>query len=114
MRLAIAYENGEVCQHFGQTPSYLLVDIENGKVVNETIHDNGGASHAELVNVLTSLNVNAIICGGIGSMAFTLLTLAEIKVYASCLGSAEQAKNDFLAGKLSIAKTATHECSCHH
>ena len=114
MKLAIAYENGEVFQHFGETPSYLVVDIEGGKVVSETIHDNGEASHIALIDVLVGLGANAVVVGGLGGGAFVRLEAAGIKVYAPYVGSAKQAVEDYLAGNLVEAKAPTHQCSCHH
>ena len=114
MRLAIAYENGEVFQHFGETPSYLLVDIEEGNVKGKTIHDNGGISHIGLIDVLSGLGVDALIVGGLGGGAFVRLQNAGIKVYAPYVGSAERALDDYLKGNLVEAFAPTHECSCHH
>lgn len=114
MKLAIAYENGEVFQHFGETPSYLVVDIENGEVVNEKIHDNGEASHIALIDVLVDLGADAVVVGGLGGGAFVRLEAAGIKIYAPYVGSAKQAIEDYLEGKLVEAKAPTHQCSCHH
>ncbi len=114
MKLAIAYENGEVFQHFGETPSYLVVDIENGEVVNETIHDNGEASHIALIDVLSGLGADAVVVGGLGGGAFVRLEAAGIKVYAPYVGSAKQAIEDYLNGRLVEANAPTHQCSCHH
>ena len=114
MRLAIAYENGEVFQHFGETPSYLLIDIEGNSPVKKEIHDNGGASHIALIDVLSSLGVNALIVGGLGGGAFVRLQEAGIKVYAPYVGSADQALEDYLGGKLIEALAPTHQCSCQH
>ncbi len=114
MKLAIAYENGEVFQHFGETPSYLLVEIENGKIVSQTIHENGGASHIALIDVLVGLGAGAVIVGGLGGGAFVRLEAAGIKVYAPYVGSAKQAIEDYLEGKLVEASGPTHQCSCHH
>ena len=114
MRLAIAYENGEVFQHFGETPSYLIVEIENGKVISKNVHDNGEASRIALIDVLVSLGANAVVVGGLGGGAFVRLEAAGIKVYAPYVGSAEQAIQDYLEGKLIEARAPTHQCSCHH
>ena len=114
MRLAIAYENGEVFQHFGETPSYLIVDIENGKVISKSVHDNGEASHIALIDVLVSLGADAVVVGGLGGGAFVRLEAAGIKVYAPYAGNAEQAIQDYLEGKLVEAHAPTHQCSCHH
>lgn len=113
MKLAIAYQNGEVYQHFGDTPSFLLLEIEDGKVLSKLVHDNGGRSHVALIGVLQSLGAEALIVGGIGSGAFGFLHQTGIKVYAGVVGSAEQAIADYLGGKLAESETATHQCSRH-
>ncbi len=114
MKIAVAYQDGEVFQHFGETPYFKVVEIENGKVVKEEIHDNGENSHIALIGVLESLGVQALIVGGIGGGAFGFLEHDGIKIYSPVSGSADKAIEDFINGKLVEAKEPTHQCSCHH
>lgn len=42
MKVAAAYENGEVFQHFGHTKQFKVYEIEDGKVVSSEIVETNG------------------------------------------------------------------------
>ena len=69
MRVAVTYENGEIFQHFGHTEQFKVYDVEEGKVIESRIIDTNGQGHGALADVLHALNVDIIICGGIGGGA---------------------------------------------
>ena len=115
MRIAITYdyETKEVFQHFGQTQHFMIVDILFDGKTTSMIVDNGGASHAELVNYLAHLEVNVIICGGLGTRAIQLLEGAGIKVIPGVNGPAEEAVEKYLKGELEGDLSVLHDCDCH-
>ena len=115
MRLAIAYEpaTGNVCQHFGETPAFWVADIEDGKIVNEMIYPNGGATHMAVACNVVALQADALIVGDIGSGAFNYIFAAGIKIYGPCRGSAMVAKTDFMENRALPCFGPTHQCSCH-
>lgn len=115
MRIAITYDydTKEVFQHFGQTQNFLLVDVLDNKQESTMIIDNGGASHSELVNYLAHLEVNVLICGGLGNRAIDLLNNAGIKVIPGIRGSALEAKEKYLKGELVGDMSVLHDCDCH-
>ena len=43
MRVAVAYENGEIFQHFGRTQAFKLYDIDDGRVVAMQVVDTQGS-----------------------------------------------------------------------
>ena len=100
MRIAVTYENGMIFQHFGHTKQFKLYDVQDGKVVASEVVDTQGSGHGALAGVLTALNADVLICGGIGAGAQTALAAASIKLYGGVSGSADVAVNNFLAGKL--------------
>lgn len=114
MKIAIAYENGMVFQHFGETPAFLLAEVEGETILSQQIHENGGVSHVGLVSLLKELGVNALLCGGIGGGAYSFLKEAGIEVYASLSGSCQDVLDSFLKGELIPSDGPTHQCSCHH
>lgn len=69
MRIAVTYKNGEVFQHFGHTEQFKIYDVESGKIVASEIVDTNGSGHGALAGVLRALNINILICGGIGGGA---------------------------------------------
>ncbi|MBQ7416167.1 MAG: DUF134 domain-containing protein, partial [Oscillospiraceae bacterium] len=65
MRIAVTYENEEIFQHFGHTEQFKIYDVENGTIVASQIVDTNGSGHGALAGVLTALNADVLICGGI-------------------------------------------------
>jgi len=102
MRIAVTYENGEIFQHFGHTSQFKLYDVEEGKVVSSQVVDTNGSGHGALAGVLTALRADTVICGGIGGGAQSALAAAGIRLYGGVSGSADQAVEALLAGKLSF------------
>lgn len=100
MRIAVPYERGQVFQHFGHTGQMKIYDIADGKIVQEQIADTTGTGHGALVGVLSGQKVDILICGGIGGGAQEALAQAGIKLYGGVTGSADEAVNALLAGKL--------------
>lgn len=100
MRIAVTYENGEIFQHFGHTEHFKIYDVQDGKIIASEITDTNGSGHGALAGVLSSLNVDVLICGGIGGGAQAALQAAGIRLYGGVSGSADKAVEEFVAGKL--------------
>lgn len=121
MRIAVTYENGNVFGHFGHTEQFKIYDAEDGKVVAQQVIDTNGSGHGALAGLLASLNVDVLICGGIGGGAKTALAEAGIKLFGGVMGSADSAVSDFLSGSLAYNPGVhcdhhdhEHEHSCGH
>lgn len=56
--------------------------------------------HGQLIEFLKNQQVDAVICGQIGGGAQGKLAQAGISLYGGVKGNADQAVEDFLAGKL--------------
>lgn len=100
MKIAVTYENGNIFQHFGHTEQFKIYETENNAVVNSFILDTNGSGHGALAGFLKANGVNVLICGGIGGGAQTALANAGIRLFGGAQGSADDAVNAFLAGKL--------------
>lgn len=110
MRIAVTYENGQVFQHFGHTEFFKIYDIVDGKAVFTAVVSTNGNGHGALASVLTKLEADTLICGGIGGGAKTALAEAKVKLYGGVTGDADKAVEDFLAGKLQF----NPEINCNH
>lgn len=111
MKLAVTYENGEVFQHFGRTPSFKIYEIREGQIIQTQVIDNNGTGHGALAGILAEAQVDALICGGMGMGAQYALSDAGITVFAGVSGNADEAVKSFLAGSLSYTQNAN--CSHH-
>lgn len=117
MRYAIACENNQIFQHFGHTPSFLIVDIEEGKVVSKTIVDTTAQGHSALVNVIAEHKVQCLVCGGIGTCARDALNEKGISLISGAQGHVDIAINKLTKGTLvddPRGKCTHHDEEHHH
>ena len=103
MRIAVAYDNGEIFQHFGRTEQFKIYDIEDNKVVYSEIVGSEGAGHSALADALAGNMVDVLICGGIGGGAQNALTEAGIEICSGAEGNADAAVEAYLKGELENA-----------
>ena len=111
MRVAVTYENGEIFQHFGHTEQFKIYDVEDGKITKEQVVDTNGSGHGALAGFLLDLQVDTLICGGIGMGAQNALADAGIRLYGGVAGSADEAVKALAEGTL--AYNPDVQCSHH-
>jgi len=111
MKISVTYENGKVFQHFGHTEQFKVYDVENGEIINEQIVNTNGNGHGALAGFLQNMDVDALICGGIGAGAQNALAEAGIRLYGGVSGDADEAVRALLSGKLDYNPDIT--CSHH-
>ena len=116
MRIAVTYENGMIFQHFGHTAQFKVYDVQDGKIVSAQVVDTNGSGHGALAGVLTALNADALICGGIGGGAQMALAAAGIQLYGGVSGSADAAAQALAEGKLAFNPNVkcNHHGEHHH
>lgn len=100
MRIAVTYENGEVFQHFGHTERFQVYDVENGKIILKTLVNADGSGHGALAELLKRIQVDTLICGGIGGGARRALDEAGIRLYPGVSGDADRTVEALLSGTL--------------
>lgn len=100
MRIAAAYENGQIFGHFGHTEKFKFYDAENGRITAESIVSTDGSGHGALAGFLKANGVDALICGGIGGGARAALEEAGIALYGGVSGDADLAVKNLLEGTL--------------
>ena len=118
MIIAATYdmESGNVFQHFGKTQNFKLYTVEDGKIVNSRIIDNGGFGHHDLATYLKNLGIQILILGNRGQGAIDALNNAGIQQLAGITGSPDEAVKLFLEGKLRDNPDAkcNHHGEHHH
>ena len=117
MRIAATYDNGMIFQHFGHTEQFKLYDVENNIVIRQTVLSTNGSGHGALAGLLQQLNVDVLICGGIGPGAQNALAARGIRLFAGVQGNADAAVAALLAGSLDAVSTPTcdhHDHDHHH
>ena len=119
MKIAVAYDNGNIFQHFGRTEFFKVYQVEDGKVISSEVIGSNGTGHGALAGLLAGQSVDVLICGGIGGGAQEALAQAGVELCAGASGSADQAVERYLKGEL-ISSGANcdhhgegHECGHH-
>lgn len=112
MRVGIPVRNGHIFGHFGQAETFLLVDIENGEVVNQLEVDashTGG--HAANVAFLKEQEVTHVIALNIGEGALGRFAGLSIPVTAGVKGDPVEAAIQLAKGTLVAGENKPHH---HH
>ena len=111
MKIAVAYDNGTIFQHFGKTEFFKVYDVEDNQVVSSEIIGSNGTGHGALAGLLASQAVDVLICGGSGGGAQAALEEAGVKLCAGAQGDADQAVEAYLRGEL---ESTGANCDHHH
>lgn len=110
MIIATTYKDGRIFEHFGKCESFKIYTTQNNKVESEEIISSEGKKHNELAMYLKLHGVDTLICGFIGQCAKDALSVVNIQLCANVTGSADEAVDTFLKGKLVFDNTA----KCEH
>ncbi len=118
MRIAIPVEDARgldspVNGHFGSAPCFLVYDSDSGTA---SVVDNAQLAHehgqCNPIAALAGQRVEALVTGGIGGRALTMLQAARIRVYqADFGGTAAQALKSFQENGL---EEITSSACCSH
>ena len=116
MTIAVTYMNGQIFQHFGHTEQFKVYEVQDGKILSSRVVSTQGSGHGALAGVLSALNADVLICGGIGGGAQMALAAAGIKLYGGVSGNADAAVEAFLAGQLDYNPNVqcNHHGEHHH
>lgn len=110
MKIAVTYENGAVFQHFGHTEEFKVYDVQDSKVISSEVISSNGSGHGALASLLGSMDIDVLICGGIGGGAVRALEENGIQLVSGASGDADMAVEAFLNGDL----TDSGVTCCHH
>ncbi len=114
MKLAVCARNeglsAEVDQRFGRCSFFVLVDSENGEMIDSIRNDNAeaaGGAGPQSAQLLAENGVDAVVLGNVGPNAAKALEAARIKIYTGVEGTVEKTVHKFKEGKLSPVSEAT-------
>jgi len=124
MKIALITDDGEtISQHFGRAPYYLVLTIEEGKIVNREMRSKLGhnqfsthahaqeghgagsgmdsASHNKHISMAEAIaDCKVLICGGMGMGAYESMRRLNIQPVVTDLRDVDAAAQAFLDGKL--------------
>lgn len=124
MKIAVITDNGKtISQHFGRALYYLVLTIEDGKIVNRETreklghhqfgtgahaeyhhgvnHGHDGEAHSKHATMAEAIaDCKALICGGMGMGAYDSLKRLNIQPIVTNISDIETAAEAFIDGKL--------------
>ena len=109
MIIAVAVENGQVCAHFGHSPSFTFYDIEDGIIKVSMNMQSPGEGHGILPDFIASKGAKAVLVGGMGAPAQSACTAKGIQVVTGVKGNPDEAALAFAGGCLT-----SDGASCSH
>ena len=115
MKVAVAYENGEIYGHFGHCPQFAL--YEYGEYVSDcvkTLIDTSALSgHQAMADKMRELDVDAVLCGNMGGEGKALLLSYGIVPIVGYTGDADTAADLLVTGRLPLNPgEEAGGCSC--
>lgn len=125
MKIAVTHENGQIFQHFGHTEQFKIYEVKDRTVIASRVVSADGQGHGALADLLKSLGIDVLICGGIGGGAQMALASAGIRLFGGVSGACDEAVAALLAGNLGYNPTVrcdhhdhehgdgAHTCSSH-
>jgi len=106
--VAISTDGDFVSAHFGRCPSFTIIDIEDGKIMNKQVVDNPGHQPGTIPQFLHERGVNYIVAGGMGQRAVGFFSEFGIKPIIGVSGrideTVEKLLNDSLEGGASLCR----------
>jgi predicted Fe-Mo cluster-binding NifX family protein len=109
MKIAVPYENGQIFGHFGKTEAFKIYDVSGDSVKSEIVSTDGRGHH-DLAPFLKEHDVEAVVCGGMGTGMVNALTACGIAIYGGNEGDCDEAVRQFLKGSL---QPKVEACHCH-
>ena len=124
MKIAFITDDGKtISQHFGRAPFYLVLTIDEGKIINREMRDKPGhrqfhdqphdeqlhgaehgrddVSHSKHINMAEVIaDCKVIICGGMGMGAYESMRRLNIQPLVTDLRDIDTAAEAFIDGKL--------------
>jgi len=100
VKVAIAVEAGQVAPHFGRCQSYLVAEVQDGRIGIRQQVESPGHEPGVLPAMLHDLGVGCVIAGGMGPRAQGMFEQYGISTIVGVAGAAQDALSQFADGTL--------------
>lgn len=105
MRIAVAYHNGEIYEHFGHAELFAVYDYPGADVnrcTKKLIETGNRHGHKDMAELMRDEKIDAVIAGNMGDEAKSaLLGFGIVPVVGYC-GSADDAADLLILGQLPL------------
>ncbi|MCF2671455.1 hypothetical protein JQM60_10015 [Butyricicoccus pullicaecorum] len=99
IKIAVAYDGGNVAARLGECPQYLVITVEKGVPLEKQLVDCPGDGHIHMLNFVGQYGVDVLICGELGIASRNALEMLGVVIVPGVTGSAEEAVARFLVGE---------------
>ena len=106
MKVAVAYNNGQIGEHFGHAECFAIYDYQDTNVdscVKKLIDCTDRHGHQAMADLMRENDVDAVIVSQMGDEARALLLSAGIVPVLGYCGGADMAADMLVSGLLSIS-----------
>lgn len=103
MRIAVAYNDGMIFEHFGHCECFAIYDYENSDVnkCTKTLVDcSDKHGHSAMAQLMRDEKIDVVICGNMGAEAKNMLLTYGIIPLAGYAGGADKAADMLILGQL--------------
>ncbi len=116
-KIALACEdnkglNGQISQHFGRCPSYLIVDVEGNEIKKSDIISNPYYDNhipGMVPKFISEQGANVMIAGGMGPRAIDMFSNFGIEVVTGAIGNVGNVLKAYLQGEISGVEPCKHD-----
>ena len=93
-----------ISMHFGKTPYFTFMKLENGKIEEISVIESEYNGNSEVpVDLILSLNVEVVICKGLGEKASSMLRCNGVEVISGVSGRVKDVTYEWKTGVLQSA-----------
>jgi predicted Fe-Mo cluster-binding NifX family protein len=116
-RIALACEDnqglsGQISQHFGRCPYYLIVDVDGHEIrKTDSVNNPHYNSHVPgmVPQFISEQGANVMIAGGMGPRAIDIFTDLGIEVVTGATGNAGDVLQAYLRGEIRGVEPCEHD-----
>ena len=104
--------NGQVSQHFGRCPSYVIVDVEGNEIKKTDIISNPYYENhvpGMVPKFISEQGVHVMIAGGMGPRAIDMFSNYGIQVVTGAIGNVGNVLKAYLQGEISGVEPCKHD-----
>ena len=105
MRIAVAYQDGMIYEHFGHAGLFAVYDYQDADVnrcTKQLVETGDRHGHQAMAELMRDLRIDAVIAGNMGGEAKASLLSIGIVPIAGFEGSADDAADLLILGQLPI------------
>jgi len=116
-KIALACEDnqgldGQISQHFGRCPSYLIVDVDGNEVKKSEVVENPYYTNhipGKVPQFIKEQDVQVMIAGGMGPRAIDMFSTFGIEVVTGAIGNAGNVLQAYLHGEITGVEPCKHD-----